>query len=322
MSAILRAFEFDGHGGGQPLEDHAIADSIQSERLSWLHLDVNHPDTRRWLEDDLDCLDPFIVDALLAEETRPRVTQIGDGALIILRGINLNENADPEDMVSIRLWIDNFRIISLRRRRLKAVTDLEAKISAGQGPCNSGDFICSLISSLFQRMSPVLVELDERTDDVEEGVMLNPGTHLRESIVAIRKEAILLRRYMAPQKDAIGQFRLAEFSWLETKHRRQLQENLDLIMRYVEDLDAIRERAQIVKDELANHLADKLNKNLYLLSVVAAIFLPLGFFTGLLGINVGGIPGADNTNAFWIFTGMLGAIVLIQVLIFRKLKWI
>jgi zinc transporter len=98
-------------------------------------------------------------------------------------------------------------------------------------------------------------------------------------------------------------------------------ENYDHLMRYVEDLDAIRERAQIVKDELANIIADRLNKNLYELSVIAAVFLPLGFLTGLLGINVGGIPGVDNPYAFFIFSGILILLVIIQILLFKKLKW-
>jgi len=78
----------------------------------------------------------------------------------------------------------------------------------------------------------------------------------------------------------------------------------------------VRGRAQIVKDELVTGLSDRLNKNMYMLSVVAAIFLPLGFLTGLLGINVGGIPGADNEAAFWIFMGILALIILIQVWFF------
>jgi zinc transporter len=57
------------------------------------------------------------------------------------------------------------------------------------------------------------------------------------------------------------------------------------------------------------------------LSVIAAIFLPLGFLTGLLGINVGGIPGADNPHAFLIFSAMLVIVVFLQVLLFKKLKW-
>jgi zinc transporter len=92
-------------------------------------------------------------------------------------------------------------------------------------------------------------------------------------------------------------------------------------MRYVEDLDAVRERAQIVKDELSNILSDRINKNMYILSVIAAIFLPLGFLTGLLGVNVGGIPASDNPYGFYIVSGFLMLLVIIQIFLFKKLRW-
>ncbi|MAL79001.1 MAG: zinc transporter ZntB [Sneathiella sp.] len=320
-SPILLAYDFDGAGGGKSVSDKVIARELKNDNLAWVHLDGNHPDTKPWLDKEISYLDPFVVDALIAEETRPRVAEIGDGALLILRGVNLNEDADPEDMVSIRLWIDKARIISVQRRNLKAVYDVEDRIRMNKGPRDAGEFINMLLARLSDRMALVLTELDEETDDVEERILEDPDTSLRERIIGIRKEAIMLRRYMAPQKDAIGQLRLAEFSWLEGPHRRHLQENYDHLMRYVEDLDAIRERAQIIKDELANIIADKLNRNLYILSVIAAIFLPLGFLTGLLGINVGGIPGDQYPYAFAIFCGILTVLVILQILIFRKLKW-
>jgi zinc transporter len=93
------------------------------------------------------------------------------------------------------------------------------------------------------------------------------------------------------------------------------------VVRYIEDLDAIRERAQIIMDELANIIAEKLNRNMYVLSVIAAIFLPLGFLTGLLGINVGGIPGAENEYAFLFFSALLLVIVVVQIILFKLKKW-
>ena len=318
---IFLAYGFDGKGGGTPLEGDAISQQIKDDALAWVHLDASHPDSKNWLEKEIAYLDPFIIEALLAEETRPRMTQIDDGVLLILRGVNLNENADPEDMVSIRLWVDKHRIISVRRRKLKAVWDIEEKLKAGKGPKDSGQFISMLASRLFERMEPVLTALDETTDDIEEKVLESADIALREDIVHVRKQAIMFRRYMAPQRDAIGQLRMADIEWLNDTHKRHLQEAYNHVTRYVEDLDAIRERAQIVKDELANILADKLNKNMYVLSVIAAIFLPLGFLTGLLGINVGGMPGAENSDAFYIFCGILVGIVGIQVLLFKKMKW-
>ena len=77
----------------------------------------------------------------------------------------------------------------------------------------------------------------------------------------------------------------------------------------------------MISDEVTNILTERLNKNMYALSVVAAIFLPLGFLTGLLGINIGGIPGAENPQAFVVICGMLALVVGLQIVIFRKMCW-
>lgn len=318
---ILHALKIEGDGTGTELRGEAISKTIKDDALAWVHLDAAHPDSRNWIETELTYLDSIIVDALLAEETRPRIIEFESGVLMILRGVNLNENARPEDMISIRIWIDQHRIISVRRRRLKAVIDIKDRLVAGKGPKNSGDFIAMLSTRLFERMEPVFSDLDENLDDVEEKVMEEPDASERQAITAIRKQAIMFRRYIAPQRDVIALLRTSEQPWLDQMHKRRLQEGLDQVIRYVEDLDTIRERAQIVKDELANGLADKMNRNMYVLSVIAAIFLPLGFLTGLMGINIGGMPGVDNAQAFWTFVAMLVAVVIIQTWLFRKLKW-
>lgn len=318
---IIFAYGLNGDGTGEALSGDAISEGVKEDRLAWVHLDARHESTEKWLATELNYLDPFIASALTADETRPRMTQVGNGAIIILRGVNLNVGADIEDMVSIRLFIDQHRIISLQMRDLKAVTTLENNIKAGKAPKNAGHYLCQLINQLTGRFETVLSDLDDLTDDIEEKLLTHADTGLRQDIVNIRKKAIIFRRHMSPQKEAISQLRMAEFEWLSDIQKRDLQENFNHLIRYVEELDAIRERAQIVKDELANMIADRLNKNTYVLSVIAAIFLPLGFLTGLLGINIGGIPGVDSPVAFSIFCIFLVVVVAVQIVIFRKLKW-
>jgi len=320
-SFILRAYSIDDKGLGMPLAGQDLSAAVQSDQLSWVHLDADSLDSKKWLQEEVAYLDTIIVEALLADETRPRILEYEEGTLLILRGVNLNEDAQPEDMVSIRLWVDKHRVISMRRRRLKAVTDISDKLESGKGPRNSGEFITYLISRLFDRMEPVFSKLDEQLDNAEERIMEAPSSDYRQVITKIRKQAIQFRRYIAPQRDVIAALRSSDQTWLELQHKRRLQESLDRIIRYVEDIDMIRERAQITKDELANALSDKMNKNLYMLSVIAAIFLPLGFLTSLLGVNVGGIPGADNASAFLMFCLMLIAVVVSQVVLFKILKW-
>jgi len=318
---ILHALSFDGDGKGHMVYGDDIAKASREETPSWVHLDMNEPNSRKWLESEAPYLDPIIINALTAEATRPRILEFEEGTLLILRGINLNENAEPEDMVSTRLWIDPYRVISVQRQSLKSIGSIRKRLLSGKGPKDTGDFLVMLASHLFDRMEPFFSALDEHLDDVEERVMDLPDTKDRQAITTIRKQAILYRRYIAPQRDVIAALRTSEQAWLNQIQRRRMQEFLDRIIRYIEDLDTIRERAQIVKDELANGLSDRMNKNLYMLSVVAAIFLPLGFLTGLLGINVGGIPGAENNWAFWMFCGFLAGIIFFQILLFKKLKW-
>lgn len=320
-SPVLFSYAFDMRGGGNPLQGNSIRAELADDNLAWVHLDARHLDTREWLTHEVPYLDSVILDALLADETRPRVIEHDIGMLLILRGVNLNDDEDPEDMVSLRLWIDPHRIISIRRRHVKAVRDIEQQLQENKGPKDAGDFLVALTYRLFERMEPVFTALDAATDEIEEEVMENPRTTERQAIIAIRKRAIMLRRYIVPQRDVIALLRTSQQAWITPLHRRQLQESYDRLLRYTEDLDAIRERAQVVKDELANALADKLNSNMYLLSVIAAIFLPLGFLTGLLGINVGGMPGADNPYAFWEVCVMMAAIIMVQIVWFKHKKW-
>lgn len=320
-SPILFGYGFNDKHAAIPLSGDALSAALKDDAPAWVHLDATHPDTRGWLEKETAYLDHIVLNALLADETRPRMAEVGNGILLILRGVNLNENAQPEDMVSIRLWVDPYRIISLRRRKLKAVEDMRLQLADGHPISDAGEFLSLLISRIFERMEPVLQELDEATDAIEEQVAISPDVALRLRIVEIRRMAAVLRRYISPQRDALAMLRLCELPWLSHAVKRQLQESHDRALRYVEDLDAIRERAQIVKDELANALTERLNRNLYLLSIVTVIFLPLGFLTGLLGINVGGIPGSDNPQAFWIVCAALAVIITIQTILFKWLRW-
>lgn len=316
---IILSYDLNGSGGVTqiPLADARAGKTSDSY---WIHLHLDHPASRDWLEHHAQ-IDPMAIEALMAQETRPRVTEYEDGSVIILRGVNLNANEEPEDMVSIRLYVDRQRIISVRKRRLRAVHDLRMALERGTGPLTTGGFIAHLADGLCTHMEPTLLLLNEQIDDAEEAVLSRPDFNLRQEIVDIRKQAIIFHRYLAPQRDALARLRISEQKWLDATDKRLLQECYDRMTRYVEDLDALRDRAQIVHDELTYALSDKLNKNTFLLSTVSAIFLPLTFITGLLGMNVQGIPMAENPLSFWAIVLLLSLFTLLQVLFFRRRRW-
>ena len=306
----------------EPLDEARAIAEIASSRLAWVSVYGDHVDTADWLLRHLSYLDPLIIAALLAEETRPRCEVMQQGVMLILRGVNLAEGAQPEDMVSIRMWVDPHRIISVQKRPLQAVDKLKEAYDKQSGPCDAGAFVTKLVGQMLDVMDPVLADIDERIDDMEEILMTSPSASMRHELALLRRRALHLKRYISPQREAISVLKSHPVNWVASEDRLALQEHYDRLSRFIEHLDSMRERCQIIQDELATTLADRLNHNTYILTIVAAIFLPLGFITGLLGVNVGGIPWADNPHGFSRVVMYSGAIIAAEIAVFKWLRWL
>ncbi len=267
-------------------------------------------------------IDDVICEALLADGTRPRTAEFDDGLVIILRGANLNKDADPEDMISIRIFVSKNNIISVVKRGLSSIDDMQAKIRKNEGPKNTGQFLVSLIDHLCDKMEPSLKELSYDIDEIEEEMMLNPDADKRSEILEARGTAIMFKRYLTPQQDAINQLLHGNHqSFLSDKEKKLLSETLDRFIRFVEDIEVNKERCYILQDELTNHLSININRNMYVLSVIAGIFLPITFLTGLMGMNVGGLPWASSDFGFVLFLSVLFVVVSIELYLFKKLKF-
>ncbi len=321
---ILFAHGLSGPVRGKTLRDRdEVIAALRAPELAWLHLRANDSRTAAWAGEHLAWLDPLALVALLAEETRPRATPIDAGVLVILRGVNLNPDSDPEDMVSVRMYIDPARIVSMSVRDLVSVSDLHAVVAEGRGPDRAGSFLCALVDRLNDRISTFLHELDEECDDIEEVLIDGPSPELRGRIAQARRRVILFRRHIGPQRDALGQLaRNEDVGFLDKTDRRRLAEAYERLTRVIEEADALRDRLGVVRDELQNALSERLNRNLYMLSVISVVFLPLSFLTGLLGTNVGGIPGNNWPFGFWVVSAGLVTLAGIELAILRRLRWI
>ncbi len=319
---FIQAFRLKADHDAEPLKLNEPFDLAQhGGGYCWLHMCAIQSSSRDFVENYTD-LDPIIVDAMLADETRPRALVKDDGVLIVLRAMNLHKGEDPEDMISIRIWLGDNKIITTRRRDIKAIDDIVGFIQNGDVPASPGDFLIMITDRVFERMEPFFVDLEDRISKAEE--LLASGQEddmVAEDASIVRKRTAIFTRYVTPQKKVLETLLSVNCRWLSEEHKEHLTESLDRVTRYVEELNELRERSQILNDEINNAHGRRLNDITYIFSVAATIFLPLGFLTGLLGVNVGGIPGLDSEYGFWVFTGVCAVIIIIQVALFKKLKW-
>lgn len=313
--ALICAYRADADGRMEATDWAGIRAWRPGEGTLWVHLDRKAPESRAWLESESG-LPGLVVDALLQEETRPRLAVVNGGLLVILRGVNLNPGAVPEDMVSIRMWIHSERLITLRGPRLLAVQDVREILDSGHGPRSAAELLAALAEKLIARMGPVIVELDEALDDIEEALLAQQSREMRTRLIALRRQGIILRRYIAPQRDVLARLGTERFDAVADADRARLRETADRVARYMEDLEAVRDRAAVAQEELATRISDRMNRTMYLLSVVATLFLPLSFVTGLLGVNVGGIPGAEDPSGFMVLSLILALTLAAETVVF------
>lgn len=296
----------------------ASGDATDAEFV-WIHLDGKDPQALQWLEEESGVPTPA-VRALRAIETRPRIEAYDGGALVNLRGLGATPEDDPDDLVSIRLWATSRKVISVSFRSLLDLELVRGLMEQGQLR-DPGDLISSLAMQITDRLDPRVAEMGDMIDECETHLAPAKAFALRRQIGETRSTAISYRRFVSPQRQALERLAGLDCGWLNEDDKIHLREASDRFARMAEELEAIRERSALLHEQLTDLRSEMLETRALMISIVALIFLPLTFLTGLLGMNVDGIPYAHEPWAFW---GVVGFCVLIAAVIsayFVKARW-
>jgi len=317
-TGLIQALLLDGAGRGRPL---ASWDEVNAwhpnDGVLWLNLDYSIDDVATWLRDRSQ-IDPLVRAALVDPDPRPRAIAHGEDLLMIVRAINLNQGAEPEDMISVRCFIEPRRIVTLRHRVSRSLEAIGRELVTGTGPISAGDFT---VRFLERTLDLVVTRVDVLGDEIagcEDSVIdRQHGADMRGRLADHRRRAIQLRRFLAPQREALGKLATISLPWLDAMHRARMIEASDRMTRTVEELDAARDRAAVTQEELASRVGEATNQRLYFLSLVTAIFLPLGFVCALLSV-----PMQHDSWPFWLLLALFGGGVLVQLWWFKKRGWL
>ena len=317
---VLWAYRLDDRGKSTPLAFDDVTTTTETQ-YDWFHIQVDAPGAVGWLRGR--GFHEELVEAMTTIGTRPRSTALAGGQLIILRGVNTNPGADPDDMVSLRIWFTERLVLTARRkgRRLLSAIDVRAQVDAGNGPKTPGALLVALTERIADRIADVVDGIDAELTQFETEISELSVSDARRELSLLRRQSAAIRRYLAPQREALDTlFRTRGV--LSDDEAYEIREQTDRITRLVEDLDLARERAMVLQEELQNRLAEQQNARMYVLSLVAAIFLPLSFLTGVFGMNVAGLPGTENIQSFNLLAlGML-IVAIGLVVIMRWKKWL
>ena len=313
----------DGKGGARHLDWRQVREWTPEHGVLWVHLERDDDASRNWLLDDSG-IDPVVCAALSAGETRPRVKEVNGGLLMVLRGVSVHRSEDGIDLVPVHLWVDRNRVVSLRDKEhsLRALREIRGALDVGNGPAETGKLFVKIVRKIVKHIDPMIATLDDEVDDLDERRHETGGEEFRASLGQLRRRATNIRRYLAPQREALKRLHVVEVAWLGKPERVHLREAADVVLRSVENLDAIRDRTTILHEELSALVSERISKTSHRLTTVAVLLLPPSLLAAVLGANVGGVPGYSDSGAFAIVCLIVVALMAFEVWLLRRMRWL
>ena len=293
-------YHLDGRGG--------IADGLRPAAARGFSLIVLQPEPascQAWLASEFGRV---TADALLEADPRPHCTIYDEGALLALTVVPVADRAELSRQREAVFWMEKSRIV--------VVTDMSIDELLGSTPGKGGTsapttpvhLVMRAALRAADRLEPLLDGLSDKTDRVE----LN----------AVRRSAIMLRRTVLPQRDALTTLETSAYAWFTQRDRSRLREAVGWMNRLAAEIGSFTERAALVHEQIMDRRAETLNRSLLILAAVTTIFMPLTLITGLIGMNVAGIPFSGEPWAFAVIIAVLVVIGVLEFLWFRSRKWL
>ncbi|WP_294615389.1 zinc transporter ZntB [uncultured Gilliamella sp.] len=309
--------QLDGKGKAISLNKESEA-SVQQP--CWIHLDFAKTETINWIN-STDLIPDLVKTELIKTNQISKEIRFDSGILVVLKGVNYIPNELPDPIVTFRFYITDNLIISARHQQIDAITQLKENLEKGIGPVDVADWLIQVSELISDQVNLSFDSVHNKIVKLED-LVLNQRIFSHKEIGRVRKQLIVLRRLLSPQRDIFVKISTERISWIDDNDRQRLHDISNQQNHYVSDIDSCLLRIASIMEQINSFLAESTNKRIYLMSLFTIIFTPITFLTSLLGVNLAGIPYNEQ---HWSFVGLVLLIIAIcvgSVIWLKFKKWL
>jgi zinc transporter len=279
-------------------------DAAASQGEAWIDIEVADDEGRQWLASQSG-LDDEIIRRLLEPGAATYWRRFRQGVHLHVHSPVPGDDTSTIRIADIGFWLEPGRIITVRQGKVPALDKAAEACSTGAGPSNSWELIAFVQSEALSRLEEILHGLTDTIDQLEDEVVTGEGGSPIHRVAELQKRLVYARRFRAPLTTMLSFISSQPGSAIDGSLRDELEGIANTVAQHQDLLDLLIDRASALQGQIRDQLADSMNKATFRFTWVATVFLPLSFLTGLLGINVAGIPGDHDPLAFWLVCGVL-----------------
>ncbi len=255
----------------------------------------------------------------------PKLEEFDDFTFVLYRGIASFNAELVHDSQNIAFFVgDNFLVT----RHPKPAVSIEKLFSEQgskllkQGP---GFLALRIMHTSAGLYLDALLEFEERLSDIEDALLDDGNDDLMRELVTYRTRLVKLRRLFNYHRNITDELRSDEYLALNYKDDPMGHAITDLHDRF-DRLYTLAEIFYSISGDLIDGYisiaSHQLNRTMQVLTVITAIFVPLGFLAGLYGMNFEYIPELKIENGYFILLATMGSIAVGLLTLFRKIRWL
>jgi magnesium transporter len=293
-----------------------------------LWVDLANPSKEEGLEilRDVFHFHELAVEDALSELEYPKVESYGDFLYVILHRIDFEAPEHCFKTHDVDFFLGPNYLVTIHSGDSRSIEQIKQvcqrnQLALGEGPAA---LMHRIVDAMVDNYRPELEELNERMDGLEEQVF-EGGTpmNLAKDILNFKKDVASLRRVVQPQRDVVGRLARREFAFVDEQVAYRFRDVHDNLVRFADESLFFQDRITSLLDANLAIVSNQLNTIMKILTVIATIFMPLTFITGLYGMNVA-LPhfGFSDATMFWVLMVIMAAVVVTMLVYFRRRSWI
>ena len=314
-NGLICGFLFSGEAAGRPislveaqawLAGNAAAANMPDgpaghdpQSFIWLHFNLADASAEGWMRSQLQ-LAPEFFEALHEGSRSTRIEDAADHLIAVVNDVAFEFSFEPSEIASLWMTVSQRVAVSARTHPLRSIDRLRQAVKEG---CHFGSSV-GLLNHLLHDQGDVLVrivrEATLQVDGIEDSLQLGKLQRKRADLGKLRRVMVRLQRLLAPEPGALFRLLRQPPPWIAAHDLDELRQSTEEFSLVLRDLAALQERIKLLQEEIAAQVGEQTNRSLFTLTVVTVLALPINIIAGLLGMNVGGIPLANNPNGFFV----------------------
>jgi len=293
--------------------------------ITWINIDgVHDMEAMGKIGKHFD-LHPLILEDIVNTQQRPKLEDFGSHVFVVLKMLYYDKVKRELEAEQVSLIFGSNFIISFQERVGQIFEPLRERIRKGKGRLrkSAADYLAyALIDCIVDNYFVVLEQLGEGIEDIEQDLTTNPTLETLQAIRTFKKEMIFLRKSVWPLREVVNSLERGESSLIHKSTGIYLRDVYDHTIQIIDTVESYRDMLSGMLDVYLSSISNKMNEVMKILTIFAAIFIPLTFVAGIYGMNFSFMPELGWHWGYFVVLMVMATIGVSLLVYFKRKKWL